>query len=154
MDVEVDVEVYEFASRQFVWMLDVKILFSIVPHTDAERLTAIDAQRAVVGKKRQPSHVASVAVVLRPDIIDLVINERHRVSANVVSSLAVRIVLPWTATIIIYLIEVLCQTHSHAEFWHQRNIGRCRTVIGFHLNVTRSVEAIDDVIFCTNWQCK
>ena len=43
MDIEVDVEVDKISSLQFVGMLHVKILLTIVPRTDAERLTSVDA---------------------------------------------------------------------------------------------------------------
>ena len=43
VNVEVDVEVDKISSLQLVGMLHVKILLTIVPRTDAERLTSVDA---------------------------------------------------------------------------------------------------------------
>ena len=48
VNVEVDVEVDKISSLQFVGMLHVKILLTIVPRTDAERLTSVDAQLTTI----------------------------------------------------------------------------------------------------------
>ena len=48
MNVQVDVEIDKLATFLLIRVLDIKVFLTIVPRTNAERLTYVDTQCAVI----------------------------------------------------------------------------------------------------------
>ena len=70
VDVLVDIEVDEFATLQLVGMSSVlKVFLSVIPGTDAERLTTVYPQRMLWRRHFQPAHISAATIVLRMDIV-------------------------------------------------------------------------------------
>ena len=70
---------------------------------------------------------------------------------NVISQFAVRIILPRTATVILHLVEIGCQAHSHTKLRYQRNICLRWTIVGFNLYISYRVDAITKFVISTYW---
>ena len=81
----------------------------------------------------EPAYICAAAVVLRVYILRFVLRKRHLVAAYEGTALAVWVVLPGPATIIIDIGKVGRYAHTHAKLWNQRNIGGSRTVVGLNL---------------------
>ncbi len=82
VNVEVDVQIDEFATGNFVGMTHTEVFFAIVPGSDAKGLTAQDTEGGTGGRELEPAHIATVAVVLRMDVFGLVFRQRHGVFAQ------------------------------------------------------------------------
>ena len=65
------------------------------------------------------------------DVLRLVVAERHFVDAEKGRLLAVRVVLPRSATVVAYVGIVGGQAHTHTEFRHDGLVGTCRLVVYF-----------------------
>ena len=119
MEVQVDVQVDETATHDFVGVGRLfQVLLAVVPGADAQRLAAVDAERVLPVTDREPADVAAVAVVLRMDVFGLVFREGHSVASQESAALAVGIVLPGAAAIVLDVGEVGRQPHPHAELGH------------------------------------
>ena len=72
MDVQVDVQVDETATLDFVGMTHpFKVLFAVVPCSYAERLQAFDSKGLLPIGDTEPSHVCTASIVLWVDVFGL-----------------------------------------------------------------------------------
>ena len=73
VNVKVDVQVDEAPARKVLRVTrSGKVLFAVVPRTNTQRLTAVDAQFLCGRRNLKPANVAAVAVILRFQILCLV----------------------------------------------------------------------------------
>ena len=73
MDVQVDVQIDETASQDFMGMTHAfEILFAIVPCSYAERLQTVDYKGIPPISDAEPPHVSPASIVLRVDVFGLI----------------------------------------------------------------------------------
>ena len=134
MNVEVDVQVDEAPARKVLRVTRCgKVLLAVVPRTNTQRLTAVDAQFLRGRRNLKPANVAAVAVILRFQILRLVCRERSAILPYEGRTLAVGIVLPRTATVITDVHHICRQPETHAKLRNHRNVVACGTIVGIHL---------------------
>ena len=85
MYVEVYIDCDAVATMHLIWMGGLQLLFNVVPGTDAEWLATQNGELTLGGDGRQSkrTYIATVAVVLRIDVLHLVVGEWHRIASNV-----------------------------------------------------------------------
>ena len=102
MNIQINVEIDKTATSDLVGMSSrFEVFFAVIPCTDTERLQAFNPERLLAVAYTEPTHIRPAAIVLRMDVFGLVLAERHHVMTNECTSLAVRIVLPRAATVIV-----------------------------------------------------
>lgn len=73
MDVQVDVQIDETASQDFMGMTHAfEILFAIVPCSYAERLQTVDSKGIPPISDAEPPHVSPASIVLWVDVFGLI----------------------------------------------------------------------------------
>ena len=154
MQIQIDVEIDELSTFQFVWMTYPKGFLSIVPCTDAEGLATLYAKGwlSVGSGNFEPSNVTTVSIVLRMFIVCHVVGQGHLVSAEKSGTLAVGIVFPGTTAVVLDVGVVGRQTHPHAELGHQRYIGGGRNIVHVDHDTVVVSEGISESEVCANWQ--
>ena len=105
-------------------------------------MATVDAEGVLAVVDAEPSDIRATTVVLRMLILCLILTQRHLVATNEGTALAVGIVLPRTSAIVIHLVVVGRDSHSHTEFGHYGFFVTCGTIFHIHPNTAVTQDGV------------
>ena len=129
-----------------------QILLSVVPNSETKWLLALHSQRMLIRRNGKPTSISAIAIVLRFDVFGHQLPNRQRVATDVLTGLAVRIVLLRTSSVPIHLLKVNRQSQAHTKLRHQRHIVSRRFVVGIHFHLPLSIDSVSQRVVGTNRQ--